>query len=131
MDDVQFGSVKNTMKILYKFLIRWQIAFVIIFIIFGILLLCYLYFLKNIGYYRVTLLGGVVMAVVLGGVTTIRMIIYFLERFSKKIRPHEEFDPENNYLDFFIFLLKFFGMNAIAFCYVVAILSISVFMFNK
>lgn len=117
---------------MYKFLLKWQIGILSVFVLAGVLLFGYLYFLTDIGYYRVVLLTGVVMAIALGILTTIRLLIYFLLKFSGgNSRGVDECHSKINRMDFAIFVLKFLGMNLIAFCYTLGILSLFVFMVNK
>ena len=125
------GVLDKMMKYIFKLLIRWQIAVVYFFVLLAFLSFCYLYFYRDLGYYRTALAGGIIMSVVLCGVATIRVIIFALEKLSVQHFGGETIDPENSRIGFSIFLLKYFGANFIAYGYVMAFLSLFVFMVNK
>lgn len=123
------------MNDVFDFLIKRQLAFVFLAVLGAAGLFFYFATIEGLGYYRTSLLSGVIMAVVLAIVTTFRVLIYFLSRFSSG-DPDEDrvrkFDGSSSArVDFSIFLLKFFGLNAIAFCFTLGLLSMSFFILKR
>jgi hypothetical protein len=123
------------MNDVFDFLIKRQLAFFFLAVLGATGLFFYFAMTEGLGYYRTSLLSGVIMAVVLAAVTTVRVLIYFLSRFSSG-DPDEDrarrFDGSSSArVDFSIFLLKFFGLNAIAFCFTLGLLSMSFFILKR
>jgi hypothetical protein len=116
------------MNDVFDFLIKRQMAFFFLAILGGAGLFFYLAMIEGLGYYRTSLLSGVIMAIFLAVLTTVRALIYFLSRFSNGDSDEGQsrrFDGSTSArVDFTIFLLKFFGMYAIAFCFTLGFLSV-------
>lgn len=119
------------MNDVFDFLIKRQMAFFFLAMLGGAGLFFYLAMIEGLGYYRTSLLSGVIMAIFLAVLTTVRVLIYFLSRFSSGDSGEGQsrrFDGSiSPRVDFTIFLLKFFGMHAIAFCFTLGFLSVCFF----
>ena len=123
------------MNDVFDFLIKRQLAFFFLAVLGAAGLFFYFATIEGLGYYRASLLSGVIIAVVLAAVTTVRVLIYFLSRFSSgdpdEDRARKFDDSSSARVDFTIFLLKFFGLNAIAFCFTLGLLSMSFFILKR
>ena len=123
------------MNDVFDFLIKRQLAFFFLAVLGAAGLFFYFATIEGLGYYRTSLLSGVIMAVVLAAVTTVRVLIYFLSRFSSgdtgENRARKFDGTASARVDFTIFLLKFFGLNAIAFCFTLGLLSMSFFILKR
>ncbi|CAN7304615.1 hypothetical protein LJR038_003490 [Acidovorax sp. LjRoot38] len=123
------------MNDVFDFLIKRQMAFVFLAVLGGATLFFYFAMIEGLGYYRTSLLSGVIMAVGLAVVTTIRVLIYFLSRFSNGDSVKDQsrkFDGSvAARVDFTIFLLKFIGIHAIAFCFSLGIFSMYFFILKR
>lgn len=119
------------MNVVFDYLIKRQIVFFFLAILGGAGLFFYLAMIEGLGYYRTSLLSGLIMAIFLAVLTTVRVLIYFLSRFSSGDSDEGQsrrFDGSiSARVDFAIFFLKFFGMHAIAFCFTLGFLSVCFF----
>lgn len=119
---------------LIKFLLKWQIVFFFLAVFFGLLLIyCEIYMVK-MDYYGMAVMNAGILGVILAVLTTLRGVIYILSKLSNSDLVNyklEKFDELKFVIDrpgFAVFLIKFFGMNVIGFCYTVIIFSLFVFM---
>lgn len=125
------------MKNVIGFLLKWQMVFLFCSIVMSGGVFCYFYFIENIGSFKMMALTGVIMAVILGFLTTMRLVIYFLLKFTEG--DPLGFQPRNfvledlqfNSIDFIVFCIRFFGVLLITFCYALAILSMLVFILDR
>lgn len=123
------------MNDVFDFLIKRQMAFFFLAVLGGAGLYFYLAMVEGLGYYRTALLSGVIVAIVLAVLTTVRVLIHFLSRFSSGDSDEgrsRKFDGSiSARVDFTIFLLKFVGLHAIAFSYSLGFLSVSFYMLKR
>lgn len=123
------------MNDVFDFLIKRQMAFFFLAVLGAAGLFYYFATIEGLGHYRTSLLSGVIMAVVLAVVTTVRVLIYFLSRFSSgdtgENRARKFDGSASARVDFTIFLLKFFGLYAIAFGFTLGFLSLSFFILKR
>jgi len=70
------------MNDVFDFLIKRQLAFFFLAVLGATGLFFYFAMIEGLGYYRTSLLSGVIMAVVLAAVTTVRVLIYFCPDFQ-------------------------------------------------
>lgn len=123
------------MNDVFDFLIKRQMAFFFLAVLGAAGLFYYFATIEGLGHYRTSLLSGVIMAVVLAVVTTVRVLIYFLSRFSSgdtgENRARKFDGSASARVDFTIFLLKFFGLHAIAFGFTLGFISLSFFILKR
>jgi len=123
------------MNDVFDFLIKRQMAFFFLAVLGAAGLFYYFATIEGLGHYRTSLLSGVIMAVVLAVVTTVRVLIYFLSRFSSgdtgENRARKFDGSASARVDFAIFLLKFFGLHAIAFGFTLGFISLSFFILKR
>lgn len=123
------------MNDVFDFLIKRQMAFFFLAVLGAAGLFYYFATIEGLGHYRTSLLSGVIMAVVLAVVTTVKVLIYFLSRFSSgdtgENRARKFDGSASARVDFTIFLLKFFGLHAIAFGFTLGFISLSFFILKR
>lgn len=73
------------MNDVFDFLVKRQMVFVFLAVLGGATLFFYFAMIEGLGHYRTSLLSGVIMAVVLAVVTTIRVLIFFYPDFPIEI----------------------------------------------
>lgn len=123
------------MKDVFDFFIKRELVFTFLAISSAVSLFFYLALIDGLGYYRTALLSGVILAIGLGVVTTIRVLIHLLSKFSSEAfhgnRPRNLDGTSFTPIDVTIFLLRFFGMGIIAFCLTLGILGMSFFILKR